>query len=149
PDEGRYAEIPREMVASGDWLVPHLDGIPYLQKPPLVYWATASAYTLRGVSGASARLAPAPAAGATGAVTAAFAARNAGSGVGFAAGAMLATTPLFYLVGRLAILDMPLTFFLSCAVIALRCASGGGDRRWQLVAGLAMAGGVMTKGLVG
>ena len=50
PDEGRYAEIPREMVASGDWLTPRLDGYKYFEKPPLQYWATAAAYTPSGVT---------------------------------------------------------------------------------------------------
>src|SRR5262249_21731223 len=49
PDEGRYAEIPREMVASGDWVTPRLDGVKYFEKPPLVYWLEAAAIRLFGV----------------------------------------------------------------------------------------------------
>jgi 4-amino-4-deoxy-L-arabinose transferase-like glycosyltransferase len=56
PDEGRYGEIPREMVASGDWLTPRLNGFKYFEKPPLQYWATAAAFTLFGVSDWAARL---------------------------------------------------------------------------------------------
>ena len=48
PDEGRYAEIPREMVASGDWVTPRLNELKYFEKPPLQYWATATAYPLFG-----------------------------------------------------------------------------------------------------
>ena len=46
PDEGRYAEIPREMLSGGDWVIPHLDALVYLEKPPLQYWLTA--LSLRG-----------------------------------------------------------------------------------------------------
>ena len=41
PDEGRYAEIPREMMSGGDWVIPHLNALVYLEKPPLQYWLTA------------------------------------------------------------------------------------------------------------
>ena len=41
PDEGRYAEIPREMIESGDYITPHLNYVKYYEKPPLYYWLTA------------------------------------------------------------------------------------------------------------
>ena len=56
PDEGRYAEIPREMVASGDWITPRLQGFKYFEKPALQYWLTAATYTVFGVSNMTARL---------------------------------------------------------------------------------------------
>src|SRR5512146_2809002 len=56
PDEGRYAEIPREMWVSGDWITPRLNGIKYFEKPPLQYWATAASYSLFGDSEWTARL---------------------------------------------------------------------------------------------
>ena len=55
-DEGRYAEGTREMVASGDWLVPRLFGVPYLEKPPLFYWLTAASLATFGINEWAARL---------------------------------------------------------------------------------------------
>src|SRR4051812_30288170 len=56
PDEGRYAEIAREMFFSGDWLAPRLNGFKYFEKPALHYWATATAFGLFGLSDWAARL---------------------------------------------------------------------------------------------
>src|SRR5476651_2591764 len=56
PDEGRYAEIPREMLESGDWVIPHLNGLDYIEKPPLQYWATALSYRVLGTNAFAARL---------------------------------------------------------------------------------------------
>jgi 4-amino-4-deoxy-L-arabinose transferase-like glycosyltransferase len=56
PTETRYAEIAREMNASGDWLVPRLDGIPHLHKPPLAYWASALGMKLLGPDAPGARM---------------------------------------------------------------------------------------------
>src|SRR5688572_23133268 len=59
PDEGRYAQIPREMLARGDWIVPVLQGEPYLDKPPLIYWLVMLSYSIFGVHDWAARLVPA------------------------------------------------------------------------------------------
>ena len=56
PDEGRYAEISREMLASGDWVIPHLNGLVYIEKPPLQYWATAISEAVFGQNDWAARL---------------------------------------------------------------------------------------------
>ena len=56
PDEGRYAEIPREMLASGDWVIPRLNGLVYIEKPPLQYWATAISEAVFGQNDWAARL---------------------------------------------------------------------------------------------
>ncbi|MCP4923573.1 MAG: phospholipid carrier-dependent glycosyltransferase [bacterium] len=55
-NEGLYAEVAREMLASGDWIIPHLNGVPYIEKPPLLYWLLACSFSLFGVSEFSARL---------------------------------------------------------------------------------------------
>lgn len=55
-DDARYAEIPRAMAASGDWIVPELNGMPYVEKPPLWYWLAAVSETLLGPREAAARL---------------------------------------------------------------------------------------------
>lgn len=56
PDEARYAEIPREMLATGDWLAPRLNGVLYFEKPPLQYWLSAGSMKLFGLSAAAAKL---------------------------------------------------------------------------------------------
>src|SRR3954449_4235918 len=59
PAEGPYAHTPREMLPRGDWVVPPLQGQPYLDKPPLLYWLVVLSYKLFGVQAWAARLVPA------------------------------------------------------------------------------------------
>ncbi|PYL13496.1 MAG: hypothetical protein DMF48_00035, partial [Verrucomicrobia bacterium] len=54
--EGQYAGAAREMVASNNWLLPTNNGIPRLQKPPLLYWVIIASYKILGVNEAAARL---------------------------------------------------------------------------------------------
>ena len=151
PDEGRYAEIPREMVASGDWLTPRLDGIKYFEKPALQYWATAAGYKVFGESEWSARLWPALT-GFLSVLLAAWSGRRLwGAQAGNLAAAILASTLLFVVMSQVITLDMGLTFFLQVAWTAFLFAQQGDaktSRRymWLLWAALALA--VLTKGLV-
>src|SRR5215831_11273628 len=62
PQESRYAEIPRQMLAEGKWLVPVLHGEPYLDKPPLLYWLVMGFYSVFGVHDWAARIVPCSAA---------------------------------------------------------------------------------------
>jgi 4-amino-4-deoxy-L-arabinose transferase-like glycosyltransferase len=153
-DEGRYGEIPREMVASGDWLTPRLNGFKYFEKPPLQYWATAAAFTLFGVSDWAARLWTGLAALAG--VWLAFMAGNRlfGQPAGAFAAAILASTPLYVVLGQINTLDMGVSLFLSAAVFAFALAQREGieplsRRRWMLAFWAACAGAVLSKGLIG
>ncbi|MGH8686688.1 MAG: phospholipid carrier-dependent glycosyltransferase [Burkholderiales bacterium] len=154
PDEGRYAEIPREMLASGDWVTPRLNGLKYFEKPPLQYWATAGSFAAFGRDEWSARLWPAVT-GFLGILVLAFAGRRLGPpGAGTVAGLVLASSVGYFLAGQVLTLDMGLTFFLCaamCAFLVSQQAPPGstGARGWMLAAWAGMALAVLTKGLAG
>jgi 4-amino-4-deoxy-L-arabinose transferase-like glycosyltransferase len=153
PDEGRYAEIPREMLAGGDWIVPHLNGLAYIEKPPLQYWATALSLALFGHNEFAARLYTALSALAAMLAVGLIAKRLWGGAAGWRAVAMLAGTLLFVLLGQLLTLDMSLTLYLTVALAAFLAAQSGAAagrpaRGWMLMAWAAIGLGVLTKGLV-
>jgi 4-amino-4-deoxy-L-arabinose transferase-like glycosyltransferase len=153
PDEGRYAEIPREMVESGDWLTPRLDGLHYFEKPPLQYWATAVAYRLFGQYEWSARLWTVGLAFLCLPLVCAWAGRLGGPRAGLVALTALAVCPLFAVLGHLNMLDAGFSFWLSCTLAAFCCAQDEpagslSARRWMLAAWAAAALAVLTKGIV-
>ena len=150
PDEGRYAEIPREMLQTGDWVIPHLDGLPYIEKPPLQYWATALSFRMFGLSELSARLYTALTAFATLIVVWLLARRLWNPQAAWRAAAVLASLSLFAAVGELLSLDMSLTFYMTLSLAAFlwaQCRPQGGGRA-MLIAWAAAGAGVLTKGLV-
>jgi 4-amino-4-deoxy-L-arabinose transferase-like glycosyltransferase len=150
PDEGRYAEIPREMLSGGDWVVPHLNGLAYIEKPPLQYWATAVTYRLFGVNEFSARLYTALTALASIALAGFLAARLFGIEAGWRAAAILSGMFMFVVLGQLMTLDMSLTFWMTASLAGFLLAQRDEQRqrRWMLLAWGAAACGVLTKGLV-
>lgn len=154
PDEGRYAEIPREMLVSHDWLVPHLNGVVYLEKPPLQYWATALALRIFGNSEFGARLYTALCALATLTVVWLAANRLWGWAAAWRAAAVLASMQLFLVLGQLVTLDMSLTFYMTSSLAAFLVAQRAHESdpraagQWMPVAWAACALAVLTKGPV-
>jgi len=168
PDEGRYAEIPREMVVSGDWLTPRLNDLKYFEKPPLQYWTTAAAYEVFGVHEWTSRLWTALT-GFAGVLLVGFtAARLYDRRTGLYSALVLASSLAYVLLGHFNTLDMGLSFFITltwCAVLLARdaaartdlpdahCGTTGRSSRvpslvWMLVAWAAMALGTLSKGPV-
>ena len=149
PDEARNAEVAREMLVRGAWSVPHFDGLPYLDKPVLLFWAIAGCFRLLGVTELAARLPAAMAALVTLALTFALARSLLGTRRAVVATAVVATMPLVVVFGRLAIFDMLLTACVTAAILCLvRARLGGAPDRWIPLAGLAMGVGVLVKGPV-
>ena len=153
PDEGRYAEIPREMSVSGDWVTPRLNGIKYFEKPPLQYWATAAIYSLVGVTEWSARLWSCALAFLCIPLTYAFARHVYGDArVAMVAAACLAINPYFAIVGQLNLLDSGFCFFLVASLFAFLRArasepESSPEMRWMLAAAVALGLAVLSKGI--
>lgn len=148
PDEGRYAEISREMLESGDYVVPTQFGKPYLDKPPLLYWLTAASFELFGISEAAARLIPALAALLTIAAVYALGSRLFGHTTAWLAGLGLISCCGFLLSGRFVFIDTLLTLFTTVGVLAgcLACRREQIHRKWWLIAAFSCALGTLAKG---
>ena len=151
PDEGRNAEVAREMLVSGNWLAPHYDTFTYLDKPAVFFWMVAAAFRMGGVSEWAARAPSALMALATLFLTWFLARRMFGDSTALRAGVVLATCPLVIAFARLAIFDMTLTFLVSLAMVCFWIAEREGFRRvWlEIVMFAAMGVATITKGPVG
>ena len=153
PDEGRYSEIPREMVASGDYLTPRLNGVKYFEKPVLFYWLQAGSIKLFGVHEWSLRLWTAFFAG-LGCMAVFFAGyRLFGRRTGWFAAAILATSVWYDLMGSAITLDMAVTAFITTALLAfligVREPPGWSRRLWLWGFYALAAAATLTKGLIG
>jgi dolichol-phosphate mannosyltransferase len=150
PQESRYAEIPRQMLQEGRWLVPVLHGQPYLDKPPLLYWLVMGAYKLCGVQDWAARLVPGLAGLATVLLTFWWGRRALGERAGLCGAAVLCLSAEFVYRARMLTMDTLLCLWV---VAALACAHaalcGPAVRRgWWLAAAAACGLGLLTKGPV-
>jgi len=154
PSEARYAEIPREMLATGDWLTPRINGVKYFEKPPLVYWLVALAEAAFGRSEFVVRLWTA-AFGVGGCLLVYLAgARLSTRRAGWLAAVAMATSLLYFELSRQTLLDMPVTFFLTATFVAfvlgIRESPDSRARSWAMyLMYAAAAAATMTKGLIG
>jgi 4-amino-4-deoxy-L-arabinose transferase-like glycosyltransferase len=147
PDEGRYAEIAREMAVSGDWVTPRLNGIPYFEKPPLQYWATALSIELLGPSALAARLWTALM-GLLGVwVVWRAGDRLFGHGSGKWAALVLISSLYYAALGHINSLDMGVSVWMTVSVCAFLRAQVE-DRRWMMLAWAGAAAAVLSKGLM-
>jgi 4-amino-4-deoxy-L-arabinose transferase-like glycosyltransferase len=141
PDEGRNAEVAREMAASNDYLLPHLDGLPYLDKPVVYFAAAAAAMELLGATETAARLPAYLFTLGTIVILVRFARRRWGPEAGWLAGLAFATMPLVLAYARATIFDSTLAFCTTAAILAF-----WDDR--PVLAWAAMGVGALTKGPV-
>lgn len=152
PDEGRYAEIPREMLESGDFITPFLNYVKYFEKPPLIYWLNAFSMKLFGQNEFAARLPSAL----CGVLTILFVYHLGrtlfGRRQGMVAALILGSSAGFMIQNRMILTDIPLTFCLTAALGCFILAARDGERRAGLYYHLfyvfsALA--VLAKGLIG
>jgi 4-amino-4-deoxy-L-arabinose transferase len=159
PDETRYAEIPREMIATGDWGIPHLNGLRYFEKPPLGYWVHAGSLLVFGENNFAVRLPSALAAGLTALLIFALIARLGcmASGSNDVTGLLAALIFLscFEVAGvsNMATLDGLFTLFLTLTIAAFYVATekprgSASEKYFLLLAGLACGLSFLTKGFL-
>jgi 4-amino-4-deoxy-L-arabinose transferase-like glycosyltransferase len=139
PGEGMHAEIARELLRSGPTLPLTLNGVPYLDKPPLLYALLAGAFSVAGPCEAPARAVSAAAALVTIAATAWLGARLLGGRSGLVAGLALSTSLGFFVYGRYV---RPETLLLATLAVGFALALSGlvESSRWRVIVGLAVFG---------
>jgi 4-amino-4-deoxy-L-arabinose transferase-like glycosyltransferase len=153
PDEGRYAEIPREMLERGDFITPTLNYVSYFEKPPLLYWLNAASFKLFGLSEAAARLPSALCGLLTVLATYIIARRLYDRKTALIASLILGTSAGFVLQSRIILTDMLLTFCLTAALGSFIVAARREGRRsrplpWYMFY-MFCALAVLAKGLIG
>jgi 4-amino-4-deoxy-L-arabinose transferase-like glycosyltransferase len=151
PDEGRNAEIAREMAVTGSWLVPTLEGHPRLDKPAAYFAAVAVSLRVFGANEWGARMPSALCGLATMVVLYAFARRQYDPVTAALSLIVMATSPMVFAFSRIVIVDIALAFCTSAAILAAFLAEDSAlpDRRWHAVGAAAVGLGLLVKGPVG
>lgn len=152
-DEGRNGEVAREMAESNDYVLPHLNGLPYIDKPVLSFAATAAVMEVFGPTELAARSVPFVCTLTTALLVGLCAGRWFGREAGWVAGIVAVTAPLPLAFSRIVILDAVLALIVTSSLLAFLVAiEARADRRpdrfWTLLAWAAIGFGILTKGPV-
>lgn len=152
PDEGRYSEIPREMLERCDFITPTLNYVKYFEKPPLLYWLNSLSFALFGQNEFAARFPCALAGLLTILFTYWLGRELLGRRVGVVAAVIVGTSAGFIALGRINLTDMPLTFCMTlCLGSFILAVRDRGERKtlyyYLFYIGAALA--VLAKGLIG
>jgi len=151
PQEPRYAEIPRQMLSEGRFLVPVLHGEPYLDKPPLLYWLVMGSFSMFGVHDWAARLIPGLAGVGTVLLTYWWGRRVVGERAGLCGALVLCLSAGFIYRQRMLNMDSLLCLWVTAALAAAHTALSGGrtfQQRWWILSAVACGLGLLTKGPV-
>jgi 4-amino-4-deoxy-L-arabinose transferase-like glycosyltransferase len=150
PPEGIHAEIAWEMLRDGDWITPHLDGVPYFDKPPLLHWLMAASFALLGPTEWAARIWSALASVAVAMLTARLGMALGSPRLGLLAGLMVAANLEVFLFGRMVKPDLLFVALILLAFVGFVQAYAGVGRRrglWLFYAGLGLA--MLAKDILG
>ena len=152
PDEGRYSEVAREMVATNDYITPRVNGVAFLDKPVLYYWLQAAAINLFGVNEWALRFFPALL-GVLGCIVTYICGRQLfDRRTGIIAAIILATTPLYFGGAHYADLNLEVAVLITCTLLFFITAiqtSGRNQRNFIIAAWVSAALAFLTKGLIG
>lgn len=151
--DAAHGQLARNMLQSHDWVIPHLDGVPYIEKAPLPYWLIAVSYLIFGVHDWAARIPFALGAILLCWVTARYGRWAFGRTAGFLSGVILATCIGLFLFTRILIPDALLTLCITVAFWSVqRALNEDGQesrpRMWAVLLAVSLAIGVMLKGLL-
>ena len=150
--DAEQAQVARNMLSSGDWVTARLDGIPFLEKPPLMYWTIAGSYEIFGVHDWSARIPIALSSVALAWLTTAFGIWAFGRKAGLYAGLSIAICVGLFLFTRVLIPDVMLTFTIALAMWAFLRALDEDEpqpRLWAAILAASMGLGLLLKSLIG
>jgi 4-amino-4-deoxy-L-arabinose transferase-like glycosyltransferase len=152
PDEGRYGDVGRWMLLTGDWLTPRLNGLPFFHKPPFLYWLQAMSMGVFGVNAFALRLIPALHVGLMLVVLYLSARAITNEQTARRAAIMLGTSLGFLVGGQYVNHDMMVAAWIGVAIWCFAFAFLAGDKphAWLARLGfLACALGLLSKGLIG